>query len=71
MLVQGTANERQLEDVEYYKFLHSMIPHDRRHTHEIKSRIAMAKEDFHQHTGLKFKVETSEVLHLEHSFVWC
>jgi hypothetical protein len=22
-------------------------------------------------TGLKFKEETSKVLHLEHSFVWC
>jgi hypothetical protein len=26
---------------------------------------------FHQQTGLKFKEETSKLLHLEHSFVWC
>jgi hypothetical protein len=25
----------------------------------------------HQQTGLKFKEETSKVLHLEHSFAWC
>jgi hypothetical protein len=26
---------------------------------------------FHQKTGLKLKEETNEVLHFEHSFVWC
>jgi hypothetical protein len=26
---------------------------------------------FHQQTGPKFKEETSKVLHLERSFVWC
>jgi hypothetical protein len=65
------VDKRQLENVEYYKYLHSMIPHYSRHAREIKSRIAMAKEDFHQHIGLKFKVESSKELHLEHSFVWC
>jgi hypothetical protein len=29
------------------------------------------KKTFHQQTGLKFKEETSKVLHLERSFVWC
>jgi hypothetical protein len=29
------------------------------------------EESFHQQTGLKFKEETSKVLHLEHSFAWC
>jgi hypothetical protein len=47
---------------------------------EIKSRIAMAKAAFNKkktlftsklQTGLKFKEETSEVLHLERIFVWC
>jgi len=69
MSIQSMVDERQLEDVEYYKFLHSMIPHDRRRTHEIKSKITVAKEDFHQHIGLIFMVETSEVLHFEHSIV--
>ena len=44
--------------------------------HEIKSSIAMAKaafnkRTFHQQIGLKYKEETSKVLHLEHSTVWC
>ena len=26
---------------------------------------------FHKQTGLKFKKETSKVLHLEHNIVWC
>jgi hypothetical protein len=29
------------------------------------------EQSFHQQTGLKFKEETSKVLHLEHSLVWC
>jgi hypothetical protein len=46
-------------------------------TREIKYGIAIAKaafnnkKTFHQQTGLKFKEETSKVLHLERSFVWC
>ena len=53
------------------------LENDVRCTREIKSRIAMAKaavnkkNTFHQQTGLKVKEETSKVLHLEHSFVWC
>ena len=39
---------------------------------KIKSRTAIKKEDYlHQQTGLKFKEQISEMLHLEHSFVWC
>jgi hypothetical protein len=46
-------------------------------THEVKSRIAMAKAafktvtTFHHQIGLKFKEGTSAVLHLEHGFVCC
>jgi hypothetical protein len=36
-----------------------------------KSSIQQEEDSFHQQTGLKFKEETSKVLHLEHSFVWC
>jgi hypothetical protein len=40
---------------------------------EIKSKLAMAKAalkntSFHQQVELKFKEETDEMLHLEHSF---
>jgi hypothetical protein len=54
-----------------------LITNDERCTREIKCRIAMAKaafnnkKTFHQQTELKFKEETYNVIHLEHSFVWC
>jgi hypothetical protein len=46
-------------------------------TCEIKFSLAMAKTAFnkmtffHQQSGLKCKKETSELLYLEQSFVWC
>jgi hypothetical protein len=46
-------------------------------TCKIKSRFAKAKAElnkkkaFHQQIELKFKEETSKVLHLDYSFVWC
>jgi hypothetical protein len=37
-----------------------------------KSNIEQEEEGFFLYQiGLKFKKETSEVLHLEYSFVWC
>jgi hypothetical protein len=36
-----------------------------------KSCIQQEDDTFHQQTGLKFKEETEELLHLEHNFVWC
>ena len=58
------------------KYLGSMITNDARCICKIKYSIATAiaaiskKKNVHQQIGLKFKGETSEVLHLEHSFVW-
>jgi hypothetical protein len=43
----------------------------------VKYRIAVAqaafnkKKTFHEQIGLNFKEETSNVLYLEHIFVWC
>jgi hypothetical protein len=36
------------------------------------AKATLKKEEgpFHQKIGIKFKEETSEVLHLEHCFVW-
>ena len=35
-------------------------------------KLHSTKEDsFYQHTGLGIEEETSEVLRLEHSFIWC
>jgi hypothetical protein len=51
-----------------------MITNDARCVREIKSSIFLEKSafkknvSFHQQIGLKFKEETSKVLHLEHSF---
>jgi hypothetical protein len=64
-------DQKQLENVEYFKYLSNMISDDARCTREIKSRISMAKAAFNQQTLLKFKEETSKVLHLGHCFVWC
>jgi hypothetical protein len=36
-------DQKQLENVEYFDYLGSMITNDARCTREIKSRIAMAK----------------------------
>jgi len=41
-------DQKQLENVEYFKYLGSMITNDGRCTCEIKSRIAMAKAAFKQ-----------------------
>jgi len=38
-----TIDQKQLEDVKYFKYLGSMLTEDGRCTCEIKSRIAMAK----------------------------
>jgi hypothetical protein len=36
-----------------------------------KSSIQQEGDSFHQQIGLKFKEETCEMTHLEHSIVWC
>ena len=53
-------DQKQVENVEYFNYLGSMITNDARCTREIEYRIAMAKaafnkKTFHQQTGLKFK----------------
>lgn len=36
-----------------------------------KSGIQKKEDSFHQQIGLTFMEETSEILYLEHSSVWC
>jgi len=36
-----------------------------------KSSIQQQEDSFYQQIELKFKEETSKVLHFEYSFVWC
>jgi hypothetical protein len=64
------VEQKQLENVEYFDYLGSMITNDARCTREIKYRTVMAKTAynsqknlsparriFHQQIGLKFKGE--------------
>jgi len=70
-------DQNQLQNVEFFKYLGSMLINDGRGMCEIKSRIAMAKaafnkkKTFYQHIGLKFEEEIRTLLYLEHGFVWC
>ena len=75
--VKIMIDQKQLENVEYFKYLCSILTNDGRCTCEIKCRIAMAKAAFNKkrtlylHVGLGIEEEASEVLRLEHSFIWC
>jgi len=46
--IQNTKDQKQLENVEYFNCLGSMITNDARGTQEIKSRIAEAKAAFNK-----------------------
>ena len=71
------TGQRQLENVQYFNHLGSMITNDAICRHEIKSRIAMAKPEFnrkktlHQQIRLKNNEKTSRVLQNKYSFVQC
>jgi len=70
------TDQKQLENVEYFNYLGTMVTNDVRRIHEIKSRIAIAtfsklKALFTSKLGLKFKEENIKMLHLEQRFVWC
>jgi hypothetical protein len=45
-------DQKQLENVEYFNYLGSMITNDTRCTREFKSRIAMAKAAFNKKKNL-------------------
>jgi len=44
--IQIMTDQKRLENVQYFNYLGSHIRNDARCTHEIKSRIAMAKAAF-------------------------
>ena len=66
-------DQKQVENAEYFKYVGGMISNDARYTCDIKSMIVMAKAAFNRKkTFITSKMEeTSEVLHFEHSTVWC
>ena len=75
--VQNVADQKDLDNVGYFNYLGCMITNDARCIRKIRPKIVTGKaafnnkKTFHQQTELKFKQETSEVLHLEHRTVWC
>jgi hypothetical protein len=46
------TQQKQLENVEYFNYLGSMITNDAKYAHESKSRIAMAKAAFNKKKNL-------------------
>jgi hypothetical protein len=63
-------HQKQLQNVEFFKYLGSKLTNDGRCTCEIKSRIAMEKAAFSRKwAGCKIEDETSKMLHLEYSFI--
>ena len=70
-----TIDQKQLDTVEYFTCVGSMLTNDARCTRDVKYRIAVAKSAFKKKNlftnklNLKFKEETSKVLHVEYSFV--
>jgi hypothetical protein len=70
-------NEKQLVNVEYFKYLDSVIKMMQEVYMKLnsgfpwQSSIQQEHGSFHQQIGLKFQEETIRVLHLDHSFVWC
>jgi hypothetical protein len=78
--LQIKIDKKQVENVEEFNYLGSMII-----DHKLckvytgnqgqdchgKSSINQEEDSLHQQIRHRAKEETSEVLHLEHSFVWC
>ena len=69
---------KHLENVQSFKYFGSILTNDGRCTCEIKCRIAMAKAAFNKKRtlftstlDLGIEEEASELLSLEHSFIWC
>jgi len=68
-------DQKQLDNVEYFNCVGSMLTSDARCACVMKSRIAMAKAAFKKKNlftnklNLKFKEESSKVLHVEYNVV--
>ena len=74
--IQIMIDQKQLKNVEYSSYLGSVMINNIRCTCEIISRITMEKQYstiwrlFQQQTELKFREETTQMLHWGHSYVW-
>jgi hypothetical protein len=63
-------DQKQLEYVEYFNYLYSMITSDARCTREIKSRNAMAKAAFKKKTLVTSKLDLNLRKKLVKCYIW-
>jgi hypothetical protein len=63
-------DQKQLDSVEYFNYLDSMITNDGRCTREIKSRIALAKATFNKKTLFTSKLELNLREKLVKCYIW-
>jgi hypothetical protein len=56
-LIKNKIDQIQLENVEYFNSLGSLITNDARRTHKMKTRIAMAKATFSKETLFTSKLD--------------
>jgi hypothetical protein len=74
-LVKIMIDQKQLENVDSFKYLGSNLTNDGRCTCEIACRIAMAKATFNKKRALFTSTLDLELrmklVNLEHSFIWC
>jgi hypothetical protein len=71
MEVKIMIDQKQLENVEYFNYLGSMITSDARCTRDIKSRIAMAKAAFNKKKNLfTSKLELNLRKKLVKCYIW-
>ena len=69
--LQSKTDKKQLENVEYLKYLGNMIPNDAKCTLAIQSRIAMAKAAFHKNkTFFTSKLDSNLRKKLVKCYIW-
>jgi hypothetical protein len=58
------VHQKQLENVEHFKYLCSVLTNDGRCTVKLNPGLLWQN-------GLGIEEETSKILHLEYNFIWC
>jgi hypothetical protein len=68
--IKITIDQKQLENVEYFNYLGSMITNDARCTREIKSRIVMTKAAFNKKNLSTSKLDLNLRKKLIKCYIW-
>ena len=68
--IQIMIGKKQLENVEYFNYLGSMITNDARGTHEINSRIAVAKAALNTQALFTSKFDLNLWKKLVKCYIW-